>query len=478
MAQKGHVEVPASPCHSLFSEALSFDNQEDGRTSQSVRHATLASSRKQRVSGKCGQAANISIMQPSTPKSLTKIASPISVNTRTPWLNFEVDFSKYNYLQCYYNPRDDIVPDIVIDTDLKLPPTKHTKPDPRYPVVMPFRPALRPMTLEAQVMETVPPPRFSSNRRAVIIGISYCWTKDHKDVPGYAFCAKRWFDICVRRLGFCTDEVWILCDMLLEAVGRARKSHPTSQNIRSALSWLVRGAREGDHLFLSYNGDTVCNRASENESSKITMDGILSSDSGDDIITCKELNSFFKAVPPRVNLTTFLDCRRSFELTKLPHVLFAQKNGKTRTTEIRKAPDPGSIYNEPILSAFENKLKGEAFGPMKAKISNRFDNCMETYENLKAQFKSTGNVICFTASPKRNERIKHPKFISRRSLTKTELTDIIHTAIDETFRDGMAFTYGELLKRAADLIVQKGNTLQLPQIVSSHSCNGDEVFAI
>lgn len=455
-------------CESTITECLSLEEQDEAPRTTPLEHGGVPKLSVPARPAVEGTPSGKNASETDSPKTLTKMSSPVSARTLL-WSNPKLFSGSPQQPRVLpdYNLHEDRHPDIPKKTGIKLPLITHEKPNREYPVLLPFRPALRPMTVEARILETLPPHHFNSNRRALIIGISYCWTEGRKNIPVHTHCAKRWFDILVRRFGFRTDEIWILTDMYMEVTGNARLSHPTSENIQHALRWLITDVRRGDKLFFSYNGNTIGELDKHELSNYSTMSAILPSDCDKAVLSAEQLMNFFMAVPSGVNLTAVLDCKKSYELVKLPNVYFAKKSKRNAPFEIHQAPTIEVVHQMGVVNHFAKLLQQENVSSVDGMVHQLYQHCSQTREQLKNRFRGCGNIFCFSRSPKKSLFFKNYGIPGFHTLSDGEFSSIILEIMEDCFRTCTPVTHRQLLLEIAARMTRKGFCIQFPQLISS-----------
>ncbi|KAG5000527.1 hypothetical protein JHK87_021599 [Glycine soja] len=108
-----------------------------------------------------------------------------------------------------------------------------------YPRPLPLTPPPTPLN----------PPSSYGNKRAVLVGISYC--NQINNLKGSVNDAQSMKYFLINKMGFPSDSIRVLTDDTEE---KNPMRIPTKYNMRMAMRWLVEGCRSGDSLVFHFSG--------------------------------------------------------------------------------------------------------------------------------------------------------------------------------------------------------------------------------
>lgn len=158
------------------------------------------------------------------------------------------------------------------------------------------------------------------HRRSLLVGINYHGTTS--ELSGCVNDVHRVRTAIAQRWGFAEDA----CSsqrVLIDEPGMAPDRRPTLDNLRTAIAWLVEGARTGDALYFHYSGHggRVANSRGGYHETLCPVDFSTAGMLAD----CELFDILVKPLPIGCRLTCVLDCCHSAGALDLPY-LFAGTN--------------------------------------------------------------------------------------------------------------------------------------------------------
>lgn len=321
-------------------------------------------------------------------------------------------------------------------------------------------------------------PRVMVHKRAVIIGISYKYSKFQRYSPAHGEAAEHWFHLLVSHLEFLTEEIWVLTDVPFSSVGKATVTPPTHENIKKALSWLTVGVTAGDRLFFSYNGDVAYEKSQQKDPTCPTYHALVPSDyPSSPGIWDEEFHDMVKHLPQDVSMTMFLDCRMSWNLVRLPHVYLPFKYSKNAQFELCRALTAESPELPHLASSFSHLLR-PSFSQSAGKNHEVTAKHMAYFESYAKAFSSAGNVVCFAASPVKYSRFRRYKTFGINWLSKGAYTCAAISAIESLVSRGVWPSYRQLMFNLAELLSPPGVLFQVPQVCATRDIDLNQTIPL
>lgn len=316
-------------------------------------------------------------------------------------------------------------------------------------------------------------PKLIVRKRAVIIGIAYKDSKFQRESLPHGEAAQKWFDVLVRHLEFLTEEIWVLCDLPVHSTGRAILTQPTYQNIQKALKWLTKGARPGDRLFLSYNGDVAYQKTKQTDVTWPVMHAMVPSDyPNKPSISDDQLHDMIKNIEKGIDLTIFLDCRMSWNLIRLPIIYVPFKSTRDAPFKLGRALT-AEHWDLPHLATPSGELIRPPPTHDSSKEQQEVQKHLNYFDNYRKLFNTPGNVVCFAATPARYRRFRRYKTFGVNWLSKGDYTNALIDVIADHASSGTLPTYRTLMFESADFLCPPGTMFQVPQVCATSTVDLD-----
>jgi hypothetical protein len=187
------------------------------------------------------------------------------------------------------------------------------------------RPAMNHQQAAAAAGNSVP----SGKRKAVTVGINYINTRN--ELSGCINDSDTFIKLLTAEFGYQVSDIRQLRDDHPQRM-------PTRKNITAALTWLVNGARSGDHLFFHYSGhgSQQTDRSGDERDGKdetlVPCDfqhhGMITDDDLQRILVT--------ALPQGCRLTCIMDCCHSGTVLDLPYSIRVGADGQSTNLKKKK----------------------------------------------------------------------------------------------------------------------------------------------